>query len=103
MGYRPYVHVKHEVKYADTPTPNFNWKNLLVHDFLTENGVDILGSGECGELPDWEMDKDQLRAIPESAFAEFKERDGVTEDDLRRLVKELLEAKTGQSSYISWF
>lgn len=103
MGYRAYVQVKHEIKYGDC---YFNWANDRIHDWLTSNGVDVSGGGECGELPEWEMSKEQLRAIPEEAYRDLP-RDGeldceITAQDLRNFVDDLLAAPTGEWAYVTW-
>lgn len=40
MGYRAHVHTKHDIEYGHC---HFNWQSGLIHDWLIENGVDILG------------------------------------------------------------
>ena len=105
MDYKPHVLTKHEIEYGREF--NFSNKSDEIWEWLTHNGVDILGAGDCGELPEWEIDKSQLERIPEDAYKDIKSCSGndddITANDLRAFVKELLRAPTGDFAYISWF
>lgn len=101
---RPHVLTKREIEYGREF--NFPNKSDEIWKWLTDNGVDIYGAGDCGELPEWEIDKNQLERIPEGAYRDIKshfKHDDITADDLRAFVKELLRAPTGDFAYISWF
>ena len=101
MGYRAHVHTKHVIKYGKC---HFNWQSEAVHDWLNECGVDIYGAGECGELPEWEIDKGSLRKIPEEKYHLMEDNDQpITAEELHAFVDECLAAPTGESAYISWF
>lgn len=101
MGYRAHVQTKHVIEYGGC---HFNWQSEAIHDWLVENLVDICGSDECDGGSEWELDKSQLRNIPESAYHSIGVGDDeITADELRDFVKELLDAPTGDYAYVSWF
>lgn len=105
MGYRPHLQTKHVIEYGNSF--NFSYKNEEIYDWLSENGVDVTGGGDCGEESEWEIEKDDLRKIPESAYrdipASSKYDTVITAKDLRDFVKDCLAAPTGDTVYISWF
>ena len=103
MGMRPHVHIKHEIKYGDE-IPNMNWCQEDVYEFFTCNFCEVIGGGDCGENPNWELDREQLEELAKMK-APFRKRWGnVSGKDLRVLVDELLKTKVkGGSVYLSWF
>lgn len=106
MGFRAHVQKKHEIEYH--PAARFNWQSDIIEDWLNKYKVcvckfsrsDYDGTGE-----EWEIDKDGLRAIPDSAFVNIVLTDGeeVTAQDLRDFVRECIDAPTGDSAYVSWY
>lgn len=103
MGYRAHVQTKHVIEYGGC---HFNWQSGEIKDWLEENSVDVLG--DCDNTYDygaeWELEKSQLRAIPEDAYHDIGlGSDKITADELRDFVKELLDAPTGAYAYVSWF
>lgn len=57
MGYRAHVQTKHEIEYGKC---HFNWESGEIHDWLTENGVDICGDeyNDYDGGSEWEIYKD---------------------------------------------
>lgn len=103
MGYRAHVQTKHVIKYGGC---HFNWQSDVIKDWLVENFVDVCGDyyNEFNHGSEWELDKSQLRAIPESAYHSIGGGDDeITADELRDFVKDLLDAPTGDYAYVSWF
>ena len=107
MGFRPHIHTKHEIEYGG-PSFGLNYADKEVLNWLKENGVKVVGSGDCCEDIEWKIDKDQLRAIPESAFHDLKDcsmaQTIVEKDDLKQFVKDLIESKAqDEYAYVTWF
>ena len=101
MGYRAHVQTKHVIEYGGC---HFNGQSGEIHDWLVENLVDICGNDEYDAGSEWELDKGQLRNIPESAYHSIGVGDDeITADELRDFVKELIDAPTGDYAYVSWF
>jgi hypothetical protein len=103
MGYRAHVQTKHEIEYGNC---HFNWQSEQINDWLLENSVDVMGDSDndYDHGPEWELDKSQLRAIPESAYHSIGEGDDeITADELRDFVKDMLDAPTGDYAYVTWF
>lgn len=98
MGYRPHIQTKHIIETGDA-IPDMNFKSQTVWNFFLDNDVDVIGGGEYGENSEWELEKDQLKAIPEEAFVD---RDEITGEQFRELVKGLIAAPTGEYAYLSW-
>ena len=103
MGYRAHVQTKHVIEYGGC---YFNWKSGTIRDWLVESGVAIYGDpdNDYDNGAEWELEKDQLRAIPESAYQDIGHGDDKVEADaLREFVCDLLAAPTGDYAYVSWF
>ena len=102
MGYRAHVQTRHEIEYGNC---HFNFNDDIVVKWLRDNGVYVCGGEEYGTGSEWEMLKDELRSIPESAYVALHDGKGygVTGDELRKFVKDCLAAPTGDYAYISWF
>ena len=103
MGYRAYVQTKHEIEYGNC---HFNYQSGQIKDWLIENSVDVMGDSDndYDHGPEWELDKSQLRAIPESEYHSIgKDGDEITADELRDFVEDMLGAPTGDYVYVSWF
>lgn len=105
MGCRAHVQTKHEIEYGNC---HFNWAADDVGEWLNDNGVDFTSLATEDWMTDmweWELDKEQLRAIPESAYATLNEGtdDEITADELRGFVKDCLAAPTGDCAHVSWF
>jgi len=103
MGYRAHVQTKHVIEYGNC---HFNRQSGEIKDWLVDNFVDVLGDGdnEYDHGPEWELEKSQLRNIPESAYHSIGVGDEkITADELREFVKDLLDAPTGDYAYVSWF
>jgi hypothetical protein len=98
--------VKHEIEYGDHGISG--WYCDDVKDFLTKNGVSICEttSEDYGNI-EWEIDKDELRALTDKAYWDAADElmftDDFTETDLRRFVKSCIDAPTGEYAYVSWF
>lgn len=101
MGMRPHVHLKHEIKLGDE-IPNMNYGQQDVFDFFTENGCDVINGGDFGEIPEWELDREQVEALSKKKMPFKKKWGEVSGKDLRVLVDELVKSKTGNSVYITW-
>lgn len=102
MGYCAHVHTKHEIEYGGT---YFGWQSAAIKDWLVDNNVDVLGDSDndYDHGPEWELDKDQLRKIPESAYCDIGPDGEITADRLRGFVRECINAPTGEFAYVSWF
>lgn len=105
MGCRAHVQTKHEIEYGDC---HFNWAAGDITEWLNDNGVDftsLAAESWATGMWEWEIDKEQLRAIPELAYVTLNEGtdDEITADELRDFVKELIDAPTGDYAYVSWF
>lgn len=97
MGFRAHVQTKHEIEYGGT---YFNWKEDLIGSWLRENGVEI----DDEDSYEWELDKEQLREIPERAFHDIcEDGDKIRARELRKFVDELLGANTGDYAYVDWW
>lgn len=105
MGTRCHIQTKHVIEYA--PSEFFCLRRqMLLEYWLDENGVNVNTSGD-----DWELLKDELRAIPDEAYKDVHGRDYyrddsddvITEYELRAFVKECLDADTGDWAYVDWF
>lgn len=104
MGYRAHVQKKHEIEYNDRC--HFNYAQDEIYKWLCENEVDVWGNGnEWCQGDEWEIAKDELRAIPEEAYAaiEAGPRYKISAEELRDFVNECLAAPTGEFAYVSWF
>lgn len=103
MGYRAHVQSKHIVEYGGRC--HFNCKQEQIYDWLCANGVSIYGDDTYCKGDEWEIDKDELRAIPDAAYKSiYVGRDyEISADELRDFVSELLAAPTGVYAYVSWF
>jgi len=103
MGHRAHVQTKRVIEYGNC---HFNYEQELVYDWLTENGVSVYTDDDSCWCNEWEIDKDDLRKIPESAYKTLREGDEwheVSAEELREFVKDLLDAPTGDYAYVSWF
>jgi hypothetical protein len=103
MGYRAHVQTKHVIEYGGC---HFNSHSNEIKDWLVENLVDVCGDSDndYDRGPEWELDKCQLRNIPELAYHSIGEGvDEITADELRDFVRELIDAPTGDYAYVSWF
>ena len=96
MGYRPHICKKRVIEYFDA-TPNFNHMNQQLEEWLTDNGVELVGSEDGSDQ--WEIPKKDLREIPESAY----ESSDIPKEDLKSIVQSMLDAPTGDYAYIDWF
>lgn len=105
MGMRAHVQTKHVIEYGGS---YFNWMQEAVYHWLCENDVQVYTPNEQGAYAeDWEIEKEGLEAIPESAYRPLCEGtdDEISADELREFVKDLLAAPTGDPDYawVSWF
>lgn len=110
MGYRAHVQTKHEIEYGEE---FFNWCNDALYNWLLDSAnVSINTNDEWGCGDEWEIHKDYLREIPESAYsseniAGIVGEMNCTEEDvveeLHAFVDALLAAPTGDWVYVSWF
>lgn len=103
MGYRAHVQSKHIVEYGGRC--HFNCKQEQIYDWLCANGVHIYGDDTYCKGNEWEIDKDELRAIPDEAYATIHEGTDheIFAEELREFVDECLAAPTGEYAYVSWF
>ena len=100
MGYRPHICEKHEIRYFDA-TPNFNHRTEELERWFNDKaGVEVYHDDVND---DWEFDKSQLREIPESAYENLDDYPNLGADDLRNLVKSLIDAPTGEWAFMDWF
>ena len=103
MGRHAHVMTKREIEYGDS---HFNYAQELIYDWLRENGVEVFTDGDSFYDKEWQVNKDALRGIPETAYAtlyESDEGDEISPNELREFVRDLLDAPTGEYAYISWF
>lgn len=106
MSYSGHVQTKHEIEYGGS---HFNWESDLLRDWLADNGVQVCGCDNAyGDCAEWELSKDELRAIPEDAYKDVNMRSSgsdyvIEADEFRDFVQECLDAPTGDWAYVSWF
>ena len=100
MGYRAHIQTKHIVEYGSSEM--LNWQSGNLHDWLTAHGVDVINGGECGELPEWELDREQVEALTEEDFNDIGDYH-LDEGELRDFITEMKSTKTGNSIFVSWF
>ena len=103
MGNRAHVHTKHEIEYGEG---QLNWCRDLIGDWLRKNGVSVYETSNDGvDATEWELDKGELRDIPESAYTRLRDYGGeeITASELRAFIQEMLNTPTGEYVYVSWF
>ena len=100
MSCRAHIHQKHEIAYGDA-TLNAVFADSL-KDWLYKHGA-----GPCytsnEDTEEWEVSKEALRAIPESAYDEPVSTHGLDRKQIHEFVQELLNAPTGEYAWVSWF
>lgn len=111
MGYRAHVQTKHEIEYGSEEF--FGWCNDALYEWLWDYAeVDIHTNDEWGCGDEWEIRKDSLHQIPESAYssesvAGLVGKTKCTEEDvveeLHAFIDALIAAPTGEWVYVSWF
>lgn len=102
MSMNAYIHTKHIVEYGDEYFTSTNTE--VIKSWLNDNGVSVYRTWN-DDTEEWEIDKLELKSIPESAYEEIMcgEYCEISGEELRKFVKELLDAPTGCYAYISWF
>lgn len=106
MRYSAHIQTKREIKYGSGYFDSL--KQAAVYWWLCENGVRIHTAGNEGAFAEeWEIDKSDLESISENAYTPLREgtEHEVSADELRKFVKDLLDAPTGDPDYawVSWF
>lgn len=106
MGTRAHIQTKHVIEYGSS---YFNSAlQEAIYEWLSENGVQVFTTNDQGCYADeWEISKSDLLVIPDDAYEPMQEGTDVSisADELRRFVKDLLDAPTGDPDYawVSWF
>ena len=103
MGCRAHIQKKHIVEY--TNRRYFNWRQSAILHWLAELNVHVNVFKGGGDVLSWEIEKSYLNDIPFEAYYALEEEKcgGISADELRQFVQDLLDADTGEWAYVDWW
>lgn len=96
MSKRAHINTKREIQYADGTISAV--KQTALADWLAQNGVDVCGA----DTDEWEIKKSQLESADKRLILAVP-NDVATVKEMREFVFGLLDAPTGDYTYVSWF
>ena len=101
MANSAHIQSKHIVEYADSGTIPIRYADAI-YNFLDDHGVEI-NTVEGSDTTEWEVEKEHLRSIPDEDYNSHRWPSGITGDDVRDFVADMIDAPTGEYAYVSWF